>query len=142
MDREARDDEIEGPERRQRDVEVVLDDLDAGITGEPLPGAPEHLGREVDSDTFRFRVRSPHETERVAVARPEVEHTAWRRRSTSMSTANPSVRCGMSSRSRRYRCAHADLLHKLTGSAELAGAVTARSRSRVPRPARAVARSG
>ena len=80
MDREARDDEVEAAQRRQWTVQVVLDDLDTVVTGEPLAGEPEHLGREVDAHRLDVRVHAAHQTERVAVAGAEVEDATGRGR--------------------------------------------------------------
>ncbi len=49
-------------------------ELDAGVAGETVAGALQHLVAEIEADTRCFRERREHERERDAVAGAEIEH--------------------------------------------------------------------
>ena len=73
VDGEAGDDGVEHAEVGQRDVEVVSDDLDQGVTGEALPRRLEHRRREVEADGPHPRPVDLEEGEQPAAAGAEVE---------------------------------------------------------------------
>ena len=75
VDGEARNDEVELPERAQVVREIPRPDLDAIVRAEPLTRSIEHGWRPVDGDDPRDgRKRIDHETHQPAVTASQVEH--------------------------------------------------------------------
>jgi hypothetical protein len=73
VDGEAGDDRVERPERRQRPVEVVLDDLGSAPRLEACVQPLEHDGGKLDRDPASVRPGAQDEIEQAPIAGPEVE---------------------------------------------------------------------
>ena len=80
VDREAGDDSVKSSELRERLIEVVFNDADTWMCGEPLLQAMKHGGRKVDRNAVCVRKMLKNFGEQAAVTGTEVEHANRRGR--------------------------------------------------------------